>query len=130
MEEKSTDIAGPATFPKVAIVIVDALRHDFADWKQNVTSEEKHYTNKLPIIRELQDRGQAKLFEFIADPPTTTLQRLKGLMTGGLPTFIDVSSNFASSDIGEDNVVQQLARAGKKYVLWLNLCNLCFNLNI
>ena len=33
---------------------------------------------------------------FLADPPTTTMQRLKGLTTGSLPTFIDVSANFAS----------------------------------
>ncbi len=50
----------------------------------------------------------------MADPPTTTLQRLKGLTTGGLPTFVDVSSNFASSEVGEDTWVQQIADRGKK----------------
>ena len=33
-----------------------------------------------------------------------TMQRLKGLTTGSLPTFIDVGSNFGSSAISEDNI--------------------------
>lgn len=52
--------------------------------------------------------------EFISDPPTTTAQRLKGLTTGSLPTFIDISRNFASSNISEDNWVDQAVRAGKR----------------
>ena len=38
-----------------------------------------------------QESKQTRLFKFLADAPTTTLQRLKSLTTGGLPTFIDVS---------------------------------------
>ena len=36
---------------------------------------------------------------FLADPPTTTMQRLKGLTTGSLPTFIDMASNFGSHEV-------------------------------
>ena len=44
--------------------------------------------NKVP--GEYQDYPQqTALFRFIADPPTTTMQRLKGLTTGSLPTFVD-----------------------------------------
>ena len=53
---------------------------------------------------------------FIADPPTTTLQRLKGLTTGTLPTFIDAGSNFAGTAIEEDNLVDQLHTANKTLV--------------
>lgn len=53
---------------------------------------------------------------FIADPPTTTLQRLKGLTTGTLPTFIDAGSNFAGTAIDEDNIIAQLKDAGKRIV--------------
>lgn len=59
---------------------------------------------------------QAVLLPFIADPPTTTLQRLKGLTTGSLPTFIEAGSNFAGTAIEEDNVVLQLRNAGKNLV--------------
>lgn len=59
---------------------------------------------------------KAFLLPFIADPPTTTLQRLKGLTTGTLPTFIDAGSNFAGTVIEEDNLVAQLRDAGKTLV--------------
>lgn len=39
------------------------------------------------------------------------MPRLKGLMTGSLPTFIDVSGNFASSEITEDNLLDQFLQA-------------------
>jgi phosphatidylinositol glycan class O len=58
----------------------------------------------------------AFLLPFIADPPTTTLQRLKGLTTGTLPTFIDAGSNFAGTAIEEDNLLMQLKDAGRRIV--------------
>lgn len=51
---------------------------------------------------------KTRMLKFIADPPTTTLQRLKGLTTGSLPTFIDVGSNFATPEINEDNIIDQI----------------------
>src|SRR5438046_2721597 len=56
----------------------------------------------------------AFLVKFIADPPTTTLQRLKGLTTGSLPTFIDAGSNFAGTAIEEDNLIAQLCSQGRR----------------
>jgi phosphatidylinositol glycan class O len=68
-----------------------------------------HYKNKFTVIQNhLRKPNNAKLYKFIADPPTTTLQRLKGLTTGSLPTFVDAGSNFASSEIKEDNFIDQL----------------------
>lgn len=49
--------------------------------------------------------------KFIADAPTTTLQRLKGITTGSLPTFIDIGSNFATPEINEDNIIDQVSHA-------------------
>ena len=44
-----------------------------------------------------------------ASPVTKkTMQRLKGLTTGGLPTFIDFRDNFHSPEIAEDNWVAQV----------------------
>jgi len=49
------------------------------------------FHNQLPFVADLltNKSDRSKLFKFIADPPTTTMQRLKGLTTGGLPTFVD-----------------------------------------
>lgn len=55
-----------------------------------------------------QQPDNSRLMKFIADPPTTTLQRLKGMTTGSLPTFIDIGSNFASPEINEDNIIDQV----------------------
>ena len=69
---------------------------------------------------------RAALYPFVADPPTVTMQRLKALTTGSLPTFIDAGSNFDSTEIAEDNIIHQAVNNGRKVVFmgddtWLNL---------
>ena len=59
------------------------------------------------------DPTHALLYRFEADPPTTTMQRLKGLTTGSLPTFIDFRKNFQSPAIAEDNLIEQLQQQVK-----------------
>lgn len=88
----------PPVFRRAVVLLVDALRYDFAVTDPYLNENEAlPYQNKLPIFKDLIDSkpGQAYLAPFVADAPTTTMQRLKGLTTGGLPTFIDISHNFA-----------------------------------
>ena len=105
----------PKTFSKAVVIIIDALRYDFT-----VPFEGRplHFHNALSILHEtaVQTPEKAFLLPFIADPPTATLQRLKGLTTGTLPTFVDVGSNFAGTAIQEDNLIAQLRHAGKTLV--------------
>lgn len=54
------------------------------------------------------DVGENLLFRFVADPPTTTQLRLKGLTTGTLPTFIDVGQSFGAEAVSEDNIIFQV----------------------
>lgn len=99
----------------VVLLIVDALRFDFAP--------------EFPTIAQtLARRGQqSRLFQFVADAPTTTMQRLKGLTTGGLPTFVDMGRSFdAGIDIQEDNWVHGAMRAGHRVTVigddtWVSL---------
>jgi GPI ethanolamine phosphate transferase 3 subunit O len=76
------------------------------------------FHNALPFLHEtaVREPHNAFLLPFIADPPTSTLQRLKGLTTGTLPTFIDIGSNFAGTAIEEDNLLMQLRDAGRRIV--------------
>ncbi|OAD62078.1 GPI ethanolamine phosphate transferase 3 [Eufriesea mexicana] len=111
---------------RVVLLVVDALRYDFAYWYNDSGSTSSYYRNKLPIIHELLQSQpmNSRLYKFIADPPTTTMQRLKGLTTGSLPTFIDIGSNFASENINEDNLVDQNADKGIVFMgddTWINL---------
>src|SRR6266542_3540617 len=105
----------PTQFKKAVVIIIDALRFDFAASHTNNTINQ-HYLNKLTIFHELLNSqpSHSLLFQFIADAPTTTLQRLKALTTGTLPTFIDAGSNFAGSSIDEYNMIDQLIGQGKK----------------
>lgn len=93
---------------KVILLVIDALRYDFATFDPEL-EKVSPFQNKLPVIRDLlKTKHQARLYKFIADPPTTTMQRLKALTTGGLPTFIDAGSNFATPEINEDNIIDQV----------------------
>lgn len=98
------------------VIIIDALRYDFTvPFDPN---DSQYFHNTLTILHEtaVETPHRAFLLPFIADPPTTTLTRLKGLTTGTLPTFIDAGSNFAGTAIEEDNLVAQLQDAGKTMV--------------
>ncbi|TMW63072.1 hypothetical protein Poli38472_005690 [Pythium oligandrum] len=98
----------PRRFRRVVFVVIDALRFDFVASPSDDPSS--FYLNHLPVLNatlETQPTHSA-LFKFVADPPTMTMQRLKGLTTGSLPTFLDIKDNMASSEITEDNLIRQM----------------------
>jgi len=126
----------PKTFDKAVIVIIDALRYDFTVPVEDETKAEI-YHNAFPFLYEsaVKSPNNAFLLPFIADPPTSTLQRLKGLTTGTLPTFIDVGSSFSGTAIEEDNILMQLREQGKRIVhlgddTWVSLFPDYFQPNI
>ena len=110
----------PKRVSKAILVLIDALRYDFA-------------SERLPTVQmHLKETTRSRLFVFEADPPTTTLQRLKALVTGGMPTFVDVGSNFDSDKLAEDNIIHQLSANGRSIVMmgddtWTNLFPDSFN---
>ncbi|XP_070706602.1 GPI ethanolamine phosphate transferase 3 [Pempheris klunzingeri] len=114
-------------FRRVVLLIIDALKIDFARFDPNNTAP-RPYENKLPVLDETVSSrpSHSRLYPFRADPPTTTMQRIKGFTTGSLPTFVDVGNNFASSAILEDNLIHQFGQVGKRVVFmgddtWENL---------
>jgi len=89
--EPSAKWCNPSSpFTKVIFILVDALRFDFIS-RMKFLSQIVESSNE---ISRSQDQISSCAFKFIADPPTTTMQRLKALMTGTMPTFIDASANF------------------------------------
>lgn len=120
--EKSDSIEGQLTCwlsnTKVVLIVIDALKFDFVHFDGKLQDQELPYQNKLTVFNDLltEEPNHSRLFKFIADPPTTTMQRLKGLTTGSLPTFIDVGSNFATPEINEDNLLDQLRAQNKNIV--------------
>lgn len=109
----------PRKFKRVVWLLIDALRYDFVEYNSTLDPVPV-YRNKLPFVRDLlKDHPQnTRLFRFVADPPTTTMQRLKALTTGSLPTFIDIGSNFNSYEITEDSLPYQ-ARANRRNLTFI-----------
>lgn len=113
-QKQSKDCWYPLRYEKVILVIVDALRYDFVDRGEMEMNENFHL--HLPVVKDLVDGEHGLLFKFIADAPTMTMQRLKGITTGGLPTFMDIKDNMKSNKIVEDNIVHQLVQEEKHIV--------------
>ena len=103
-------------FKRVIWLLVDALRYDFAEYNETMAADSNYYSNKMTHVHHLLRARprNVKLYRFVADPPTTTMQRLKALTTGSLPTFVDIGSNFNSYEIDEDSVIYQARQSGQK----------------
>ncbi|TVU22402.1 hypothetical protein EJB05_32095, partial [Eragrostis curvula] len=123
----------PPAVDRLVIVVLDALRFDFVA-PSTFFQEKQPWMDKLQVLQELaaDEKTSARIFKALADPPTTSLQRLKALTTGGLPTFIDVGNSFGAPAIVEDNIMYQLVKNGKRVVMmgddtWVQLYPEHFN---
>ncbi|OQR73275.1 GPI ethanolamine phosphate transferase 3-like [Tropilaelaps mercedesae] len=112
-------------FSRAIVLIIDALKYEFT---VTLDDTHAHWANKMPIFEQLRFRYPYATYHarYLADSPTTTLQRLTALMTGGMPTFIDAATNFYQTAIVEDNLIRQMADNGKHIVFlgddtWMNL---------
>ena len=113
----------PARFRRAVLLVLDGLRWDVAAGEARSAVPGRALA--LPRLAELA-RTSGVLFPFVADPPTTTQQRLKALLTGSLPTFLDAGASFGAPALLEDNLVAQAAAAGRKLAVlgddtWLQL---------
>jgi phosphatidylinositol glycan class O len=90
-----TDLAAPSSsclapqFSRVVVLLIDGLRWDVAAGTARSASPDRQLG--LPALHRLSAQlgRPSVLTRFVADPPTTTQQRLKGLLTGGCPTPSD-----------------------------------------
>mmetsp|Transcript_45617 Transcript_45617/g.110519 ORF Transcript_45617/g.110519 Transcript_45617/m.110519 type:complete len:921 (+) Transcript_45617:260-3022(+) len=96
----------PRKVDSVVILVVDAMRFDFSQY-----SLPKSIGSRIAK----RQTTSSQLLQFVADPPTVTMQRLKGLTTGSLPTFADISGNMGGSTMDEDSWVQQLKNTDFKH---------------
>jgi GPI ethanolamine phosphate transferase 3 subunit O len=105
----------PPSHKRAVLLIIDALRFDFlSPSPPSPPSPYHHNVLTLPAELTAEQPDRSFLFTSFADPPTTTLQRIKGITAGSLPTFVDMGSNFGGYSISEDSVIGQLHAAGKK----------------
>ncbi|XP_007955696.2 GPI ethanolamine phosphate transferase 2 [Orycteropus afer afer] len=100
----------PPLFSKVVIVLIDALRDDFVFGSKGVKF--------MPYTTYLVEKGSSHSFVAEAKPPTVTMPRIKALMTGSLPGFVDVIRNLNSPALLEDNVIRQAKAAGRRIIFY------------
>ncbi|EKM76323.1 hypothetical protein AGABI1DRAFT_131414 [Agaricus bisporus var. burnettii JB137-S8] len=124
------------THKRAVLLIIDALRFDFVspDPPEPINPYH-HQILTLPSELTKAHPEHSFLFNAYADPPTTTLQRIKALTTGSLPTFVDMGSNFGGSEILEDSIVKQLQLADKSVAFmgddtWLSVFPTSFHPNL
>lgn len=117
----------PRRYKRVVFVVIDALRYDFVTSTAALSASTvsapgsaapSFYLNHLPVFSNMLTRrpNNSLLLKFVADPPTMTMQRLKGLTTGSLPTFLDIKDNMASTEIAEDNLIRQMREQHREIV--------------
>ncbi|KAJ2786640.1 major facilitator super transporter protein [Coemansia interrupta] len=95
-------------YDRLVVMLVDALRNDFVFGNNSAMA----YTQGL-----LRD-GRAVGYTAKALAPTVTMPRIKALMTGTVPNFLDAVLNIAESDTSsslkfQDNLLWQLKNRGK-----------------
>jgi ethanolaminephosphotransferase len=101
---------------RVVIMLVDALRADFI-WQTG---------SRFAFVNDRIAAGEALPFTTRAHSPTVTLPRIKSMITGSIPGFLDIKANLDSPALKEDNVVAKAVAAGRRVLMfgdetWLKL---------
>ncbi|XP_048757530.2 GPI ethanolamine phosphate transferase 2-like isoform X2 [Ostrea edulis] len=93
-------------FNKTVIVLVDALRADFI------------LGSDTPMLMTKELISQNLAFVAKAHTPTVTLPRVKALVTGSVPGFVDVVLNFGSAKYEGDSILAQMSQAKQRVVFY------------
>lgn len=107
---------------QVVLVVIDALRVDFLYPEpilanMGIVMDGKKLEVERPKIAVLTDwieRSNPSLKAFVArvNSPTVTMPRIKAMMSGTIPGFVDFLLNFGSDQFTEDNLLDQWIRSG------------------
>ena len=88
---------------KLVLFVIDGLRLDALQYyKDNIHHNTNHNNNEDQPINQFtyihrllfENASQTQLFGFRADPPTTTSQRLKSIITGTFPNYVEITGNI------------------------------------
>ncbi|XP_042892631.1 GPI ethanolamine phosphate transferase 2-like [Penaeus japonicus] len=90
---------------KTVLIVIDALRADHLS-----------ATNQplMPYVHGLITKGEAFSYVLRTATPTVTLPRIKSLVTGTIPGFMDVIDNFGAGELTDDNLIQRWVDKGKR----------------
>ena len=118
-EHESPGCGVTPTHKRLVFIVIDALRFDLIS-PDPPSPASPYYHNIVTLPRELtaSSPDRSFLFDSYADPPTTSSQRVKGMMTGSFPSYVEFLSCFRGLPVHEDSFIHQLVDAGKK--VWIN----------
>lgn len=92
---------------RLLLMVIDAMRSDFVQHEDNASMK---YTNK-----QLLD-GVACQYNVHVESPTVTMPRIKAMVTGTVPNFIDVVLNVGATELKADSVLHQVRDQKQKIV--------------
>ncbi|EUD69003.1 hypothetical protein C922_00694 [Plasmodium inui San Antonio 1] len=115
-----------APYDRIIVLMIDSLRFDFTlydpnykkeqeddewvDEEKNTSKEVRFFQNNMMYLHHMlkTEKDKTMLFRFQADAPTVTTSRLKSMVIGSIPNFLDLNENFSASDDIQDNFIEQL----------------------
>lgn len=115
-------LSKPPYFDKIILVVIDALGVDF------IAKSEDGTQDRMPFVERALHQRKAMGFTAKAATPTVTMPRLKALVSGTIPSFIDLIYNLAGdvSKFNDDNLLSIAKQHNKSLVFygddtWLSL---------
>ncbi|EFN89490.1 GPI ethanolamine phosphate transferase 2 [Harpegnathos saltator] len=119
-----TDMLYKPLVKKLIIMVIDALRWDF------VANPVGKFA--MPLTNSLLANSSGCLLRAKLQSPTVTMPRIKAMMTGTVPNFVDIILNFGSKPLSSDSLLLQAKKQGHKLVFygdetWLSLFPNIFN---
>ncbi|CAM1309020.1 PIGG (predicted) [Pycnogonum litorale] len=97
-------------YDRIVLIVIDALREDFVFGKL--------HKKNMKFTNDLLDNKDGLGFVAVVNPPTVTLPRIKSILTGNIPGFIDVVTNVNTAALGEDNWIDQSIRNNKNVIFF------------
>ncbi|CRH02570.1 GPI ethanolamine phosphate transferase 3, putative [Plasmodium relictum] len=130
-----------APYDRIVLLLIDSLRFDFMLYDPNYKKEEREnedkdengnkkdkknelygeklFLNNMMNLHHIlkKEKKNSLLFRFEADPPTITTSRLKSILIGSVPNYMDINENFNPSSNIQDNFFEQLHRNKKNTIV-------------
>lgn len=112
----SDQILKPPHFDKTIFVIVDALGAEFVP----AISKSHDGPDRMAFVEESIRQRKAMGFKAKAATPTVTMPRLKALVSGTIPSFVDIVYNLARdvSKFDEENLLSIAKQQNKSIVFY------------
>lgn len=93
--------------PRIILFLLDGARPDYL-------FGEKSFNDWEPFFQELlkANDNHTVCTTMSVDPPSSTTQGVKTLLTGGMPSFIELGQTFYSDRLCSDHFLKQAFRSG------------------